>query len=135
MSFVKKVKRWCRDHKRELIICGGTVGVIAGTVVISKKFGKHHVSQHNYMDMIEAPPTSDINYRAKYPNVVDGRNAAEGTTLYFLDNNIMNRWTSFNDVGHEHDLAVLVLNEATDEILNTIDVEDIKDIQMLIDLK
>jgi len=154
MSFARKVKRWCKEHERELIICGATTGVIVGTVIINKKLNARHKSTTNkyigndiVMNLddnsvtflpVESEVAMGANsnyYRQKYPDIPDALVAPAESTLNFVGDNIINRFTDFDGVGYEPDLAVAVLNEATDEILNKVDIDDIKAIQMLIDLK
>lgn len=155
-SGIKRVKQWCEEHERELVICGVTAGVVVGTVVINKKFGKAHHAKNalpsnytnsdlimhvdgnsiNLIPMESEFPNGDHNYyRNKYSNIPDGLHAPEGSILNFVSDNCINYFASFADVEGEPDLAVLVFNDATNDILDNIDIDDIKNIQMLIDLK
>ena len=174
---MSKFKKWCKEHERELIICGATAGILVGTVVISNKFGKRHHSSRPALpttvtpdipqnalstsdgcftattpDLVMniddnsiqlLPPESVIAtgenhdfYRKKYTDIPDALFAPDTSTLNFVSDVCVNRFTPFENVVHgEHDIAVSVLNDAMDEILDKIDIDDIKAIQMLIDLK
>lgn len=156
---IKRVKRWCKEHERELVIGGVTAGIVVGTVVINKKFSKPraitpppNALPNNYgsgdivmnlddQSVTFVPMTSEVAngdpnyYRKKYSDIADALFDTGESTLNFVSDCCINRFTPFDDVGGEHDIAVTVLNEATGDILDNIDIDDIKAVQMLIDLK